>query len=49
MIFANGGDRKEGGIPEGVLKDELGIGMIYNVGGEKTESSSDLISRAKDV
>ena len=49
MVFANGGDRKEGGIPEDILKDELGIGMIYNVGGEKTESSSGLISRAKDV
>lgn len=49
MAFANGGDRKEGGIPEDILKDELGIGMIYNVGGEKTESSSDLISRAKDI
>lgn len=49
MVFANGGDRKEGGIPEDILKDELGIGMIYNVGGEKTESSSDLISRAKDI
>ncbi len=49
MVFANGGDRKEGGIPEDVLKDEIGIGMIYNVGGEKTESSSNLISRAKDI
>jgi len=49
MVFANGGDRKEGGIPEDILKDELGIGMIYNVGGEKTESSSSLISRAKDI
>ena len=49
MFFANGGDRKDGGIPEDILKDELGIGMIYNVGGEKTESSSGLISRAKDI
>jgi D-beta-D-heptose 7-phosphate kinase/D-beta-D-heptose 1-phosphate adenosyltransferase len=49
MVFANGGDRKEGGIPESVLEGEIGVGMIYNVGGEKTESSSDLISRAKDI
>ena len=49
MVFANGGDRKEGGIPESVLEEEIGVSMIYNVGGEKTESSSDLISRAKDV
>tara|TARA_R110000796_G_scaffold80396_2_gene178052 strand:+ start:1868 stop:2308 length:441 start_codon:yes stop_codon:yes gene_type:complete len=49
MVFANGGDRKEGGIPESVLEEEIGVGMIYNVGGEKTESSSGLISRAKDI
>mgnify|MGYP003646307777 FL=1 len=49
MVFANGGDRKEGGIPESVLEGEIGVGMIYNVGGEKTESSSGLISRAKDI
>lgn len=49
MVFANGGDRKEGGIPESVLEKEIGVSMIYNVGGEKTESSSDLISRVKET
>ena len=49
MVFANGGDRKEGGIPESILEEEIGVSMIYNVGGEKTESSSGLISRAKDI
>lgn len=49
MVFANGGDRKEGGIPESVLEEEIGVSMIYNVGGEKTESSSDLISRVKET
>ena len=43
MIFANGGDRKEGGVPEDILEEELGIRMAYNVGGEKTQSSSELL------
>jgi|TARA_Y100000401_G_C8296545_1_gene211652 D-beta-D-heptose 7-phosphate kinase/D-beta-D-heptose 1-phosphate adenosyltransferase len=47
MIFANGGDRKEGGVPEDILTDELGIRMAYNVGGEKTQSSSSLIENSK--
>ena len=47
MVFANGGDRKEGGVPEDILTDELGIRMAYNVGGEKTQSSSSLIENSK--
>tara|TARA_R100001163_G_C5019638_1_gene162807 strand:+ start:147 stop:599 length:453 start_codon:yes stop_codon:yes gene_type:complete len=47
MAFANGGDRKEGGVPEDVLEEELGINMIYNVGGKKTQSSSTLIEKSK--
>jgi cytidyltransferase-like protein len=47
MIFANGGDRKEGGVPEDILESELGIRMIYNVGGEKVQSSSELIKKSE--
>tara|TARA_R100001463_G_scaffold37658_8_gene80962 strand:- start:23699 stop:24151 length:453 start_codon:yes stop_codon:yes gene_type:complete len=47
MAFANGGDRKKGGVPEDVLEEELGINMIYNVGGKKTQSSSRLIQTSK--
>lgn len=47
MTFANGGDRKKGGVPEDVLEEELGIRMAYNTGGEKTQSSSGLIKKAK--
>jgi len=47
MAFANGGDRKKGGVPEGVLEEELGINMVYNVGGKKTQSSSRLIQTSK--
>ncbi|USN45090.1 MAG: adenylyltransferase/cytidyltransferase family protein [Candidatus Woesearchaeota archaeon] len=42
-IFANGGDRKEDNIPEYALCEELGISMVFNVGGEKIQSSSDLV------
>ena len=43
-IFANGGDRKQGNIPEYDLCTELGIEMIFNVGGGKIQSSSWLIN-----
>ena len=45
--FANGGDRKEGGVPEDLLEKELGIKMIYSVGGGKTQSSSHLLYKSK--
>ena len=48
MVFCTGGDRKEGGVPEDILTDELGIRMIYNVGGEKTQSSSKLLKNSID-
>ena len=48
MIFCNGGDRKEGGVPEDLLEQRLGIRMIYNIGGEKTQSSSNLLKGIKD-
>ena len=47
MVFANGGDRKEGGVPEDVLEEELGVRMIYNAGGDKVQSSSNLIKKAE--
>ena len=45
--FANGGDRKQGGVPEQDTCERLGIEMAYNVGGSKTRSSSDLIKEAQ--
>ena len=38
--FANGGDRKNNNVPEVALCEKLGIDMIWNVGGEKIQSSS---------
>ena len=47
-IFANGGDRKEGDIPEYALCDRLGINMIFDVGfGGKVQSSSWLVQKLK--
>ena len=45
--FANGGDRKGSNTPEVKLCNELGIGLIWNVGGDKIQSSSDLVNNAK--
>jgi cytidyltransferase-like protein len=48
-ILAKGGDRVAGAMPEVELKvcEELGIKIVYNVGGEKVQSSSWLLKRAK--
>ena len=45
LCFANGGDRIVGGVPsaESSLCKELGIKMLWGIGGEKVQSSSDLI------
>ncbi|MBY0376633.1 adenylyltransferase/cytidyltransferase family protein [Patescibacteria group bacterium] len=45
-IFANGGDRHVGNIPEYTLCNELGIKMVFNVGhGGKVRSSSKLLDK----
>lgn len=45
--FANGGDRKVGNTPEGDVCAELGIEMLWNIGGEKSQSSSWLIDAVR--
>jgi len=46
-VFANGGDRREAeDIPEAAVCRELGIEMVFNVGGGKVQSSSDLVQRS---
>lgn len=45
--FANGGDRYERNTPEMAVCDELGIEMLWNVGGGKIQSSSTLVSKVK--
>ena len=45
--FANGGDRYETNTPEMDVCEELGITMLWNIGGGKIQSSSTLVSKAK--
>lgn len=45
-IFAKGGDRNSGNIPEKIVCDELGI-MIVDGLGQKIQSSSDLVKKIK--
>ena len=45
-IFANGGDRNQGEIPEAKVCRDNKIEMIDNIGGDKIRSSSNLIKEA---
>ena len=45
--FANGGDRHLTNTPEMEVCQELEIQMLWNIGGGKIQSSSDLVSKAK--
>ena len=49
MIFANGGDRGKNNSPEEAYCSWRKIKTVYNVGGEKTQSSSNLINRSQDA
>jgi D-beta-D-heptose 7-phosphate kinase/D-beta-D-heptose 1-phosphate adenosyltransferase len=44
--FANGGDRKNDNTPEMDVCAELGIELLWNVGGGKIQSSSTLVNDA---
>ena len=47
-VFANGGDRKPGMVPEYQVCEELGIEMAFSVGGDdKPQSSSWLVEKSK--
>ena len=45
--FANGGDRYDTNTPEMDVCAELGIKMLWNIGGGKVQSSSDLVTKAQ--
>jgi len=47
--FGNGGDRTSKNTPEKTLCEELGIEMIWNLGGAKARSSSQLIYDVIDI
>lgn len=45
--FANGGDRTDKNTPEMDVCSELGITMLWGVGGGKIQSSSDLVAKIR--
>jgi hypothetical protein len=45
-MFGNGGDRTNKNTPEKQLCEELGIEMIWSLGGGKIQSSTDLVRDA---
>tara|TARA_R110002020_G_scaffold103752_5_gene243122 strand:- start:414 stop:866 length:453 start_codon:yes stop_codon:yes gene_type:complete len=47
MMFANGGDRGKDNSPEEAYCNWRKILTVYNVGGEKTQSSSDILAMTK--
>jgi len=50
QFFANGGDRKnKSDIPERKICEENNIELVFDVGGDKTQSSSNLFKEAIDV
>jgi D-beta-D-heptose 7-phosphate kinase/D-beta-D-heptose 1-phosphate adenosyltransferase len=44
--FGNGGDRTDKNTPEKELCEQLGIKTLWNLGGGKVQSSSELVSKA---
>ena len=46
IAFANGGDRTQKNIPEIETAKEANVELIWNVGGKKIQSSSELVSGA---
>jgi len=49
VFFGNGGDRNAFSTPEVEYCMRNGIGLIFNLGGGKTQSSSELVERARAV
>ena len=49
-IFANGGDRNKGNIPEVEVCDQIGCKMVFNIGkGGKVQSSSWLLGKVSRI
>ena len=47
-IFANGGDRNRENTPEMDICSEMGIVMVWGIGGGKVQSSSELVNSSKE-
>lgn len=48
LVFAKGGDRIKGNVPEEEVCEKLGIEIVYGVGGEKITSSSELLEKVRN-
>lgn len=49
LLFTKGGDRDSfKNVPESEMCMKVGCRVVFNVGGEKIQSSSELVSKAKD-
>lgn len=46
--FANGGDRKSDNVPELIVCEKNNIIPLWNVGGGKIQSSSDLVTHSQE-
>jgi len=46
--FANGGDRKSDNVPELIVCEKNNITPLWNVGGGKIQSSSDLVIQSQE-
>lgn len=46
IAFANGGDRTSNNVPEQSVCLDLDVDMVWNVGGGKVQSSSDLVANS---
>ena len=46
--FGNGGDRTDKNTPEKQLCEDIGIEMVWGLGGGKIQSSSELVQNAMD-
>jgi len=47
-MFGNGGDRTSDNVPEVAICLELGIDLVWNVGGGKVQSSSELVEQFEE-
>jgi len=47
IAFGNGGDRTSTNVPEVQICNELGVDLVWGVGGTKVESSSGVIESAQ--
>jgi cytidyltransferase-like protein len=48
IAFANGGEKKESTLPEAGFCSAYKIDLLFNMGGSKVQSSSDLINQVKE-